>query len=241
MTEDQSTVIDEQANTACHYCGELKELQFEGVCPECIEKTLIKYLPKLKRVLEDRYGEMLDRWLSVGHFNDVEWMIEDQFNINALLVKSLLKEVIQNAVEMEEIMLSLAGEEFWKPLETEELMEHVYQSCVAELQQLIRESIVKALSSAPTFQTERQLMEIASGKRRCKRYIREEAITSMIYTRAFELPWPIEELVNLRYKQDKGKSLYREELEGRIHLVWKKMEKMLPEEMVKLIDKDDPL
>jgi hypothetical protein len=242
MTEDLSILKDEQPHATCRFCGEAKEQLFEGVCPVCIEKTLLKYLPKLKRVLEVKYGEWLDRWLSIGNLNDVEWMAEDKFSISPFPIKRLLKKVIQGAVETEEIMLSLAGEESWKPIDTKELMEHVYRSCVDELQQLIRESITKALKSAPTFPTEREIIEIASGKRRCrKRYLREEAIFTLIYTRAFELPWPMEVLINLRYKQDKGKFPYTEMPEARINPVWEKVEKILPEELVNLIDKDDPL
>jgi hypothetical protein len=242
MTEEQSTLKDEQSPITCHFCGEVKKQLFEDVCPECIEKTLLKYLPKLKRVLEDKYGEWLDRWLSIGNLNDVEWMVEDKFNISPLLIRSFLKKVVQGAVEHEEIMLCLAREEFWKPIETEELMEYVYRSCVDELQQSIKESITKAFRSAPTLTTEREIIEIASGKRCCpKRYLREEAIFTLIYTRAFELPWPMEVLINLRYKQDKGKFPYTEMLEARINPVWEEVEKILPKELVKLIDKDEPL
>ena len=239
MTEDQSTIADGQSNKTCSFCGDSNKVRYKSVCFECIQQTLLKHLPRLKRVLEDKCGEMLDNWLTAGRLKDVKWEADEEFKPSVSLVKNLLKDTIKEAVEKGTISLYLDKGTYWRPLRTEELMEHVLKHCVDDLQQLIRESIIKAISTAPTLETEREIIEVASGKRRCrKRYLREEAVSAVAYSKALSLVWPISVLVELRYRRDKGMCTYVEVLEPRIDVVWQKVEEFLPEEIVKLIDRD---
>jgi hypothetical protein len=147
-TEDKQDVNEAQEDAPCSFCGEAKEFTYDGICRQCIEEFLLKHLPKLKRVLEEKHGEMLDRWFALGNFRDVCWEMDKEFQVKASKVKNLLKEILDEGIEKEKIILRLAGDEYWKLLETEELREHIYNHCIEELQQQIRESIVKALSTA---------------------------------------------------------------------------------------------
>jgi hypothetical protein len=241
-TEDRQDIKEAQENAPCRFCGEAKDFTYDGICHECVEGILLKLLPKLKRVLEDKHGEMLDRWLALGNFRDVYWEVREDFQVKASKVKRLLKEVLDEAIEKEKILLSLANDESWKPFDTEELREHIYKSCIENLQQQIRESIVKALSTAPTLVTQREIIEMASGKRRSsKRYVRDEAISIVAFCEANCLPWPLGDLIIMRYQRDKGKSPYTEVNEGIIDEVWLNVEGLLPEEIARLIERDETL
>jgi hypothetical protein len=119
-------------------------------------------------------------------------------------------------------------------------MEHIYERCITELEPLITDSISKALTTAPTIEAEREIIEVASGTKRVrKRYIRERAISTILLSDSNILPYPVRVLVELRYRADGGRAHYTELAEGQISSVWREVAESLPEEVVKLIVEDN--
>jgi hypothetical protein len=126
MSKDNPASIDKRYN-APHKGRKSGEEYYEYV-----RGILRKYLPRLKRELERRYGDLLDRWLDVGGLTDAAWTAEDGFQVSSISIKSLLKETIEKAVKKEQIELSIAEESTWTPLKIEYLLEYIYERCVEE-------------------------------------------------------------------------------------------------------------
>ena len=108
--------------------------------------------------------------------------------------------------------------------------------CVAETAQtsgfIIRQ--------APTEEAGRELIEVVWGKKRVsKRYLREEAITSLVDSDAAPLPLPIRALIEMRYRVDGGRESFVQIIAGEISSVWRKVRESLPEEVAKLICQDE--
>jgi hypothetical protein len=146
----------------------------QELCRECLTKTLVKQLPRLKRALELKHGAVLDSWLAEGKLIQSVWQVSDDLKVTEQLVKDLLKEAVQDAVAREEIALRLPKDETWKPIELDSLMSHVYGQCIDRLSQFITQLLAEAMSSAPTEEAERELVDIVSGKKKVRhRYLRE--------------------------------------------------------------------
>lgn len=242
IAENQPATVAEQSeqpDSNCRYCGAADRLCSEPICSQCFEQILSQHLPKLKRELEYRYGEMLDRFLAGGGCKDIHWEAIDEFEIRAAPLKRVLCEIVQEAVAKEEIILSLDEREFWKPVEIEELMEHLLAQCVGDLQRIIKESIIRALVTCPTRETEREIVEIAVGKKRSQnRRLRDKAIMMINSTKAFDLLEPFGILMMLRYSSDQGRCALVEFWEERIDPVWNHVKELLPEELVRLIGRE---
>jgi hypothetical protein len=158
--------------------------------------------------------------------------------VNRDRIKSLLKDVVKETVESEDLMLSLT-DETWKPIQLDHLMAHIYEQCVDELQQVMTRLLVDALTSAPTAEAERELIEVASGRRRVrKRYVREEAVITLTSSKSSPMLLPARALIEMRYQADKGKELYTELVDGKLSSVWEEVRGSLPEEVTKLISMD---
>jgi hypothetical protein len=228
-----------QPDDSCQMCGKQEDLISEELCRGCLLMTLIKHLPRLKRALEMRYGAMLDVWLAGGTFYQSNWAVTAGFQVNRDRIKSLLKDVVREAVESDDLRLSLTDEN-WKPIQLDHLTAHIYEQCVKELQQVITRLLVDAFATAPTAEVERELIEVASGKRRArKRYVREEAVIALASSKSTPMLLPAKALIEMRYLADKGKELYTELVDDKISSVWDEVRGSLPEEVAKLISTDD--
>jgi len=238
MDNDQPVLTREQPNDSCHLCGKQEDLISEELCQGCLSKTLIKRLPRLKRTLEMRYGAKLDTWLAGGKLYQSIWAVTADFQVNRDRMKSLLKDVVREAVESDDLRLSLTDEN-WKPIQFDPLMAHIYEQCVEELQQVITRLLVDALATAPTAEAERELIEVASGKQRVRnRYVREEAVIALASSKSTPMLLPAKALIEMRYLADKGKELYTDLVDGKISSVWDEVKDSLPEEVAKLISTD---
>ena len=183
---------------------------------------------------------MLDSWLAEGKLIQSGWQVSEDLKVAAQLVKSLLKEAVQDAVAREEIALRLPKDETWKPIELESLMSHVYGQCVERLSQFITQLLIEAMSSAPTEEAERELVDMVSGKKKVRhRYLRERAVEALTLSKATPFTLPAIALIEMRYLADKGKELYTELVDGKISSVWDEVRDSLPEEIAKLISNDD--
>jgi hypothetical protein len=239
MDNDQTALTRKQPDNSCHLCGKQEDLISEELCRGCLSKSLLSRLPRLKHTLEMRYGAKLDTWLAGGTIYQSSWAVTADFQVNRDRIKSLLKDVIRKAVESDDLRLSLTDEN-WKPIQLDHLMAHIYEQCVDELQQVITRSLLDALSTAPTTEAERELIEVASGKRRVrKRYVREEAVIALASSKSTPMLLPARALIEMRYLADKGKELYTELVDGKISSVWEEVRDSLPEEIAKLISTDD--
>jgi hypothetical protein len=239
MKKGKKSRTDKRQNDSCHLCGKREDLASKEVCQECVTRTLLKQLPRLKRTLEMKHGAMLDSWLAEGKLVQSNWEVSSDLQVGKDRIKWLLKETVQDAIAREEIALYLPEDEGWKPIEIDHLMDYIYRQCVDELQQFIRGLLIKAVSSAPTEESERELVEVVSGRKRVRhRYVRERAVEALSLSKATPFLLPTKALIEMRYQADKGKELYTEMMEGEISSVWSEVKDSLPEEIVKLISTD---
>jgi hypothetical protein len=241
MNQDQPTPINEQSQTACRLCRQLKGQMYGAACAECVKETLLKQLPLLKRTLEDKYGSMLDQWLACGRFLGAHWKAEIDLNVSHDRLRTFVREVVRDAVSKGEIQLSLPGGESWKPIQINQLMDSIYEQCEEEFRRFIA-ALLKAINNAPTKEAERELIEVVSGKKRVgKRYVREEALSAAVLTDGTPMPLPARALIELRYRADGGRSEYATVEGGEVTSVWKEIKEALPEEIIKLIAEDNSL
>jgi hypothetical protein len=237
MTPDQLPTTNQQSNAACRLCARLKKQLYEDICAECVEQILLKHLPLLKRTLEDEYGEMLDQWLSIGRFLEAQWTFDIDLYACREQLATFIRRLIRGAISNGEIELKLMTGESWRPIHAPQLLNFLQERCEGHLLRLLG-SMFSAIKEAPTEEAERELIEIVSGKRRVnKRHVREEAISTLVLTNGIQLP--IKALIELRYRVDGGRFPYAKMRDGEINSVWKEIEGLLPEEIAKLIARDD--
>jgi len=236
MSQDQPTpLIDEQAHTACRLCGQLKQRMYGDACIECVEATLLKYLPLLKRSLEDKYGMALDQWLIGGHFIQARWNASIDLFVCRDRLNSLIREIVRDAVGIGEIALNLSFDQSWKPIRNYQLLEFVQERCEEQILDLLG-ALFLAIETAPTMEAERELIEVVSGKQRVNKwYVREEAITAMMLSKGTPLSLPVKALIELRYRADGGRGAYTKVEDGQISSVWKEIDELLPTEVATLI------
>jgi len=237
MTQDKLLPEEEESSHACHLCVQSKDGMYEDVCADCVQVTLQRLWPQLKRTLENRYGEMLDIWLARGRLHNVRWIVETDFRVSPERMQRFIRAFIKDAVMKEEIELELPYNSYWKPIRLNQLLEALYEQS-DKLTEYITGWLIKSVNNAPTEEAERELIRIAWGKRRvAKRYLREEAIMAVAENDA--LPLQIAALLNIRYRVDKGSSLYLDPIEGEISSVWNEIRESLPAEISALICKDN--
>lgn len=233
MTQDQPPTTSQQLQSTCRLCARFKGQLYGDTCAECVEGILLKHLPLLKRSLEDKYGEMLDQWLSSGRFLGAEWTFDLDLYACREQLASFLRKLIHGAISKGEIELKLLPGESWRPIQALQLLNFVQEQCEGHLLRLLG-SVFSAIKEAPTEEAERELIEIVSGKRRVnKRHIREEAISALVLTDSIRLP--IRALIELRYRVDGGRFPYAKLREGEVSSVWGEISEVLPEGIDRLI------
>ena len=238
MSQEQQLSGKAESPLACHLCGQIKELINGEVCADCVEATMLKQLPHLKRTLEDHFGATLDNWLARGDLPNVKWSVDTNFLVKPERLKSFIREIVREAVAKGEIELQLDSSEGWKPIQIHQLMDSLFEQCEEQAGQLTS-WLVEAIGNAPTEEAGRELIELAWGKKRvAKRYLRDEAITALVTTKAARLPLPLIALLEMRYRVDGGRESFTQILEGEISSLWTKISEPLPEEVAKLICKD---
>lgn len=229
---------EQRSSPPCNLCGQIKDL-YEDVCTDCVEQTLCTHLPRLKRALEVKHGLMLDKWLALRRIPESQWTAAEDFQIGKDRLKSYLRESIRDALDKGSIELELPGNVGFSPTLIDELMDHIDEQCTDDLQTLISRSLLQALSSAPTGEAERELMEVVSGKKRArKRYVRDEAVSALVLTDANPFLPGYKALIELRYKSDGGRHPYTQVMDGKISSVWREIKESLPEEVARLIVED---
>lgn len=239
MSANQPEIVptDNQSTVACNLCGQVKEQIHVAVCSECARETLLKYLPALKRALEDKYGTTLDEWLARGRFPKAQWKAVADFQVSQDRLKTFIREIVRESLGKGDVALQLPGSVSWKPIQTSQLMDSIYEQCGTQFEQLIG-ALLQAISNASTEETERELIELACGKKRVnKRYLREEAISALVSTDAAPLSLPIKALIEIRYRADGGRHPYTKVTKGEISSVWREIEAVLPSEIARLIAK----
>jgi hypothetical protein len=83
----------------------------------------------------------------------------------------------------------------------------------------------------------RELIEVVAGKRRVRKpYIRKAAVMALSGTEFLILPRYA--LIEMRYSEDKGESIFIDIDEGKISSLWELIKEELPEEIVELICRD---
>jgi hypothetical protein len=213
---------------------------FKNARMERLKETLIRYLPQLTQMLEDRYGQMLDNWLSDGSLSPVSWELSPSFQISEKLIKSFIRRVIVQAIKNEDLGLDLAGMGPFKPTQIEQFVNTICSFSVVKLQEVTKDSIAKALWDAPTELAKRELIEIVIGRRPAPSLKeKEDYIGYLVDTDANPLPMPAKALIELRYQPKPEAAIYTELSDGELHPVWREIEDVLPEEVLSLIAIDD--
>lgn len=180
---------------------------------------------------------MLDEWLARGRFPRAKWKAEADFQVSQDRLKTFIREIVRESVAKGDVALQLLGSVSWKPIKTSQLMDSIYEQCGIQFEKLI-ESLLQAIGNASTEEAERELIELAYGKKRVnKRYLREEAISALVSADADPLSLPVKALIEIRYRADGGRHPYTKVTSGEISSVWREVEAVLPSEIAGLIAK----
>lgn len=99
------------------------------VCATCVEATMLKQLPQLKRALEDLYGATLDRWLATGRLQNAQCVVNPNVQLSPERLKSFIREIVREAVAQGDIALQLESGEGWKPIQIYQLMDTLFEQC----------------------------------------------------------------------------------------------------------------
>jgi hypothetical protein len=236
MIQDQQSSTNNESKPVCRQCRQLKEDLHGDMCSDCIEATLHEHLPLLKHTLEARYGSMLDQWLNNGRFLQARWSAELDLLVCQERLAGFVRKLILDAITQGEAGIVLPiYDEFWKPIQINELLDSIDEQCQEEFRHFIA-SLSQAINNAPTKEAERELIEMVSGRKRVrKRLVRDEAISAVMITEGTPLPLPAKALIELRYREDGGRDWYPNVEDGEISSVWKEIEGELPPDIVKLI------
>lgn len=236
MSKEHLSARTQRSKAWCRRCRRCKGVIYTALCQDCVEQTLCKLLPRLKRILEKRYGRQLDAWLAGGGFTDVHWDTSLNFTVSSKLLRRFLVRLIREAVENKDIWLEFSGQVTWTPTHVRQLVNFINRRHGTELRQLIAEQITVMIRSAPTEQAERELVALVSGKLQPQRIeVLDEAVACLADTKSSGLPYGARVLIELRYQLNKYVSLYTEVDEGIIDAAWKEMAKELPKSVQKLL------
>jgi hypothetical protein len=239
MKEAHLSATLRRSNPRCRRCGRFKGVIYTALCHGCVEQTLKQRLPRLKRILEERYGRQLDEWLDDASFTDVRWDTSINFTVGERLFQCFLAQLIQEAAENKDIWLDFSDNVSWTPTQFSQLLNFINQTHGTELRQLIAQRVTAAIRSAPTGQAERELVALVGGKLQPQRIeVLDEAVACLADTKSSGLPYGARTLIELRYKLNKYVSLYTEVDEGFIDPVWKEMAEELPKSVQKLLPED---
>jgi hypothetical protein len=239
MTNDQQAVTAEQPAWRCHFCGTTEGMISPDICQQCLRRILLKQVPRLRRLLESKYGDIIDRWLSTYRLRQSFWEVTPEFEIRTELIQRFLSEIVREGVEGYEVGLNLTANDLWQPISIDELVDYLSEKCVAEIGHYLRQVLTAAIPTDPTLNAERELIEVIIGKKRVKRYRRDEAVWRLTASRAIPFKLPLNRslltLIEMHYQSDQALSFYFDADEGVIDEVWRLVEDSLPEEVLKLI------
>lgn len=219
----------------CPLCGR----PAPGVCSPCVEAELRRRLPDLMSTLERRYGPALDRWLAAGRFKSASWEVHPKFTVGRIRLRRFLASVLSDAFRRHALLLSLPGLSYWEPSAAEELAASVYERCGEALREEITQRVAEALRHSPTEAAERELIEVACGRRGADLERRDSAVEAAAYTPALPLGWREAALLDLRYSGSLGREMYTEIDEGKIDRVWREVVELLPPEVAALIPQEE--
>src|ERR1044071_1468037 len=239
MNDKRSSLPARRPNAPCRRCGRFKGEIYIDLCRDCVEQMLQKHLPRLRRILEDRYGQQLDEWLANGRLRTVRWAVSPDFTVSGRIFRRFLKQLMREAGENEGIWLSLCGC-MWMPTQFNQLVNAIYERCESSLRPLIAQQLMEAIRQSPTSQAGQELKALASRQVTARSVeVLDKAVETLADTAASGLANGARVLIELRYKIKKDFFLYTEVTEGRIDPVWKEIADSLPKAVAQLIAEDN--
>jgi hypothetical protein len=216
----------------------LKQDVHVNICLSCVEGTLRSLVPRLTDTLEERYGQLLDKWLETGHFTSASWTLSSQLRVSEERVRHFVTHLVADALGEGAIALSLPRSDGWVPSRNEELTDVVYARCGEPLRRLVMHSLTEILSDLPTRAAERELIETAAGRRHSvSPRLRQSAVEAAAFTSASPLPDPARALLEFRYGANCRH--FTECWEGKIDPVWREVAELLPTEVAALIPAEE--
>lgn len=235
MVDSPHQEPDEPPPVACNLCGELKPDVYGNVCGACVVQTLRRLLPDLVRALEERYGRQLDEWLTTGRFTIACWEVEFEFEVTERRLLPFLTSVIRDAFRDRTVALQLPDVDPWAPSCAGEVAAALNERCGEGLRHLLAQHLAIGLRGTPTLAAERELIEVAVGRRAAARRRREAAVDAASETTGNPLPRLGAVLLCLRHGSAWDMEHYTGVWEGVIDPVWREIGELLPEEVRALL------
>lgn len=239
MDDGQQQQPDEPPLATCNLCGELKRGAYGNVCEACVVQTLRRLLPDLVCALEDRYGQRLDEWVASGRFTVAAWEVELDFKVSRKCLLPFLISVIREAFRDRTLSLELPHADPWAPADAAQVAAALDERFGEGLCKLLAQYLAHALRSTPTLAAERELIEVASGRKSSTRRRRKGAVDAAAFTIANPLRGHAAVLLHLRYGAGPDVGPYTDVWEGELDSVWWEIEELLPEEVRALLPKGE--
>ncbi len=238
MRNTQPPHSDRHPLERCTLCHELKQDVHVNVCLSCVEGTLRGFVPRLTDTLEERYGQLLDKWLETGYFTSASWTLSSQLRVSEERVRHFVTHLVADALGEGAIALSLPTSDGWVPSHSEELTDVVHERCGERLRLLVTHMLTETLGGLPTRAAERELIETAAGRRHSDTPRRRQAaVEATAFSSASPLPDPARALIEIRYGADCRH--FTKCWEGKIDPVWREVAELLPAEVAALITAEE--
>lgn len=238
MSNTQPPHPDRHQLERCTLCHELKQDVHVNVCLSCVEGTLRGLVSLLTNTLEERYSQLLNKWLETGGFTSASWTLSSQLQVNEERVRQFVTNLMADALGEGAIALSLPRSDGWVPSHSEELTDVVYGRCGERLRLLVTHMLTETLGRLPTRAAERELIETAAGLRHSVTPRRKQsAVEAVAFTSASPLPHQARALIEIRYGVDCRH--FTECWEGKIDPVWREIAELLPAEVAALITAEE--
>jgi hypothetical protein len=239
MNDQLSTAV-RRPKPRCRRCGRFRGVIYTSLCQDCVEQILRNYLPRLKQILEARYGRQLDKWFANGIFTSVQWDIGKNLTVSNRLFRCFLENLLAEAAENKDIWIEFDGKGRWTPTQFSQLVSDIDHRYGYQFRQLIMKQIVEAIRSSPTEQAVRELVALVRGKLEEQQIeVRDEALYFLAHARGPELPYGARVLMKLRYDFKEYLSMYTEVIDGCVDPVWMEMADHLPRSVQKLLREVD--
>lgn len=235
MAGDQPAVIEDQTEWRCHFCETTEGMLSPDICRKCLQQILHKHYPRLRRHLELEFGDIIDGWLSRYRLLHSNWEVTPDFQIKKESLSRLIREIVQEAVERRRVALNLTADDLWKPIRIDQLVDYLSKKCGDEINHYLKQVLTEAIPGAPTEEAERELIEVVVGKKRVKRYRRDEAVWLLTVSKALPFDSRAQALIEMRYTSDKAAGFYFDCEANGLNAIWRLIEDSLPVEIVKLI------
>lgn len=238
ISDKRSFLPARRTKIHCRRCGRFRGEIYTDLCRDCVEQTLHKHLPRLQRILEERYGQQLDEWLTSGSLSPVHWVVSSDFTVSQRVFRRFLMQLMKEAGENQDIWLALDGCQ-WTPTRVGQLVNSIYERCESTLRPLIAQQVAVAIRQSPTTQAKRELIGLASHQLEARSIeALDKAVEALADTSTSGLPGGVKVLIELRYKLMKDSLLYTEVTEGSIHPVWQELGEALPKAVRKILLKE---